>query len=177
MIVDNNQRGYRDEYDDYGFWIEALIPQEIKRISFEAYSNYNESLLQALMARAPKLSHLEFASEVRSSRFYDEVVGSSATQNVRSLQYSGSIMDPDVLQWFAEMSQLVTLELTLDQDDSEEPDIPQIDYQPEAFQALTTLGVFTCDHGDVAEQWNLLKQIWKTPHGGIRRVPEHLGGS
>ncbi|KAG8738637.1 hypothetical protein FRC12_016665 [Ceratobasidium sp. 428] len=163
MIVNNNQRGYRDEYDDYGFWIEALIPQEIKRISFEAYSNYNESLLQALMARAPKLSHLEFASEVRSSRFYDEVVGSSATQNVRSLQYSGSIMDPDVLQWFAEMSQLVTLELTLDQDDSEEPDIPQIDYQPEAFQALTTLGVFTCDHGDVAEQWNLLKQIWKTP--------------
>ncbi|KAG9127199.1 hypothetical protein FRC07_000244 [Ceratobasidium sp. 392] len=163
MIVENNQRGYRDEYEDYGFWIEALIPRTIKRISFEAYSNYNESLLQALIDRAPELSHLEFASEIRSSRFYEEIVSPSAMRNVRFLQYSGSIMDPDLLQWFAEMPQLVTLELTLDQEDSEEPNVPEIEYQPEAFQALTTLKVFTCDHGEVAEQWNLLKQIWRTP--------------
>ncbi|QRV97690.1 hypothetical protein RhiJN_25709 [Ceratobasidium sp. AG-Ba] len=163
MIVENDQRGYRDEYEDYGFWIEALIPRAIKQISFEAFSNYNETLLQALIDRAPELSHFDFACEVRSSRFYRDIVGPKAMSDVRFLRYSGSIMDPDVLQWFADMPQLQSLELTLDPEDSEDPNVPEIEYKTEAFQALTTLRVFTCDHGDVGGQLNLLKLIWRTP--------------
>ncbi|QRV97719.1 hypothetical protein RhiJN_25738 [Ceratobasidium sp. AG-Ba] len=163
IIVENDQRGYRDEYEDYGFWIEALIPRAIKQISFEAFSNYNETLLQALIDRAPELSHFDFACEVRSSRFYRDIVGPKAMSNVGFLRYSGSIMDPDVLQWFADMPRLQSLELTLDPEDSEDPNVPEIEYKTEAFQALTTLRVFTCDHGDVGEQLNLLKLIWRTP--------------
>ncbi|QRW05993.1 hypothetical protein RhiLY_11279 [Ceratobasidium sp. AG-Ba] len=163
MIVENNQRGYRDEYKDYGFWIEALIPRAIEHVSFEAFSNYNETLLQALVDRAPELSHFDFACEVRSSRFYRDIVGPKAMSNVHFLRYSGSIMDPDVLQWLASMPQLQSLELTLDPDDSEDPSVPEIEYETEAFRALTTLRVFTCDHGDVGEQLNLLNQIWRTP--------------
>ncbi|CAE6380237.1 unnamed protein product [Rhizoctonia solani] len=163
MIVENSQRRYRDEYADYKFWIDALIPQTIKRISFEAYSNHNESLLGAIISKAPELTHLEFASEARSARFYEQIVGPNQMRHVRFLRYSGSIMDPDVMNWFTEMPQLSVLELTLDQEDSEEPHIPEMDDKPEAFQALTTLKVFTCDHAEVAEQWILLRQLWRTP--------------
>ncbi|KDN34435.1 hypothetical protein RSAG8_12467, partial [Rhizoctonia solani AG-8 WAC10335] len=84
-------------------------------------------------------------------------------RNVQSLQYSGSILDPDVLHWFSEMPQLSVLELTLDQEDSEEPSIPEVTYAPDAFPALATLKIFTCDHAEVAEQFILLGEIWRTP--------------
>ncbi|CAE6475787.1 unnamed protein product [Rhizoctonia solani] len=163
MVVENSQRRYRDEYADYKFWIDALIPQTIQRISFESFSNDNESLLEALISKAPDLVHLDFASETRSSRCYQQIVGPKAMRNVRSLHYSGSIMDPDVLRWFSQMPELSILELTLDQEDSEDPTIPEVDYEADAFQALTTLKVFTCDHAEIDDQWNLLRQIWKTP--------------
>ncbi|KAH7339136.1 hypothetical protein B0J17DRAFT_768129 [Rhizoctonia solani] len=163
MIVENSQRRYHDEYADYKYWIDALIPHTIQRISFESFSNYNESLLEALISKSPDLIHLEFASETRSSRFYQQIVGSEAMRNVQLLQYSGSIMDPDILQWFSQMPQLSTLELTLDQEDSEDPNIPEVAYESYAFQAMTTLKVYTCDHSEVENQWDLLRQMWRTP--------------
>ncbi|KAL5631790.1 hypothetical protein ACGC1H_000002 [Rhizoctonia solani] len=152
MIVENSQRRCRDEYADYKFWIDALIPLMVKSISFEAFSNYNESLLEALISKAPELIHLEFTAESRCSRFYEQIVGPDAMRKVQLLHYSGSIMDPDVLRWFAEMPQLSILTLTLDQEDSEEPNIPEVAYKPEAFQTLTSLKVFTCDHAEVTEE-------------------------
>ncbi|KAG8694258.1 hypothetical protein FRC11_002315, partial [Ceratobasidium sp. 423] len=159
-----------DSYADYKFWMDALIPNSIQHISFQSvWSNDDESLLQTLLSKAPELSRLEFAAEEPPPSFYKQIVGPDKLRNVQYLRYTGSIMHPSVLLWLAELPQLSSLELIIDPGDSdpEDPDepfsLPEVTYPSDAFRALTTLKVFTSDHRDIADECNLLRQIWRTP--------------
>jgi hypothetical protein len=164
-MLDNPQH-FRDEYADYKFWINALIPDSIRYISFQAIWNDDESLLEALISKAPRLTRLELAipPEERTPSFYKQIFSSDKMRHLQHLRYTGSIVDSDFLSWLGELAQLTTLELFVDPCDTEElPSLPEVTFPSSAFRGLTTLEVYTSDHGDIDDECNLLKQLWAMP--------------